>query len=69
MKKIAVIYYWCIWLVDDEMLKKIDIIFSLQIFIHVAFIIDDKMMWMFKVSFENVIKIKSFQIRLKNYYQ
>jgi hypothetical protein len=69
VKKIAVIYYWCIWLVDDEMLKKIDIIFSLQIFIHVAFIIDDKMMWMFKVSFENVIKIKSFQIRLKNYYQ
>jgi hypothetical protein len=31
--------------------------------------IDDKMMWMSKMSFENVIRIKSFQIRLKNNYE
>jgi hypothetical protein len=28
--------------------------------------INDKVMWMFKISFENVTRIKSFQIRLKN---
>ena len=30
--------------------------------------IDDKMTWMSKISFENVTKIKSFQIWLKNNY-
>ncbi len=28
--------------------------------------INDKVMWMFKISFENVTRIKSLQIRLKN---
>jgi hypothetical protein len=31
--------------------------------------IDDKMMWMYKVSFQNVIRIKSFPIWLKNNYE
>jgi len=31
--------------------------------------IDDKMTWMFKILFENVIRIKSFQIWLKNNYE
>jgi archaellum biogenesis ATPase FlaH len=31
--------------------------------------IDDKVMWMSKISFENVIMIKSFQIWLKNNYE
>jgi hypothetical protein len=30
--------------------------------------IDDKVIWMFKISIENVIRIKSFQIYLKNDY-
>ncbi len=30
--------------------------------------IDDKVIWMFKISFENMTKIKSFQIWLKNDY-
>jgi hypothetical protein len=33
-----------------------------------ASMIDDKMMWIFNISFENVIRIKSFQIWLKNDY-
>jgi len=41
---------------------KVDVIFSLQVFIHMASTIDDKMMWMSKISYENVAKIKSFQI-------
>jgi hypothetical protein len=45
-----------------------DIIFSLQVFIHMASMIDDKLMWMSKISFENVTRIKSFQIWLKNNY-
>jgi hypothetical protein len=44
------------------------IIFSLQVFIHMASMIDDKLMWMSKISFENVTKIQSFQIWLKNNY-
>jgi len=28
--------------------------------------INDKVMWMFKISFENVTSIQSFKIRLKN---
>jgi hypothetical protein len=30
------------------------------------FMIDDKVTWIFKLSFENLIRIKSFQICLKN---
>ncbi len=30
--------------------------------------IDDKVMWMSKILCENVIRIKSFQILLKNHY-
>jgi hypothetical protein len=30
--------------------------------------VDDKVIWMSKISFENVIKIKSFKIWLKNNY-
>jgi hypothetical protein len=30
--------------------------------------IDDKMTWEFKISYENVTRIKSFQIYLKNDY-
>ncbi len=33
-----------------------------------AFMIDDNVMWMFEISFENVTRIKSFKIRLKNNY-
>jgi len=47
------------WWFDN---KKNDVIFSLQVFIHMASMIGDKMMWMFKISIENVTKIKSFQI-------
>jgi hypothetical protein len=42
--------------------KKVDDIFSLEVFIHMASMIDDKMTWMFKISYENVTKIKSFKI-------
>jgi hypothetical protein len=38
--------------------KKDDIIFSLQFFIHTTSIIDNKMTWMPKISFENMTKIK-----------
>jgi hypothetical protein len=37
-------------------------IFPLQVFIHMVSMIDEKMMWMSKISFENMIRIKSFQI-------
>ncbi len=33
-----------------------------------ASMVDDKVTWMSKISFENVIKIMSFQIWLKNDY-
>ncbi len=42
--------------------RKNDVVFSSQIFIHMAFTIDGKMTWMSKISYENVIHIKSFQI-------
>jgi len=42
--------------------KKNDDIFSLQVFMHMASMIDDKMMWMQKISYVNVTRIKSFQI-------
>jgi len=41
---------------------KNDIIFLLQVFIHMTFVIDDKVMWMSKMLFEIVTKIKSFKI-------
>ncbi len=34
--------------------KKDDIIILVQVFIHMASMINDKMMWMSKISFENV---------------
>jgi len=37
--------------------RKADVIFSLQVFIHMASTIDDKMTWMSKISYENVIRI------------
>jgi hypothetical protein len=42
--------------------RKTDVIFSLQVFIHMESMIDDKMTWISKISYENVTKIKSFQI-------
>jgi hypothetical protein len=39
-----------------------DIVYSLQVLIHMTSMIDDKMTWMFKILFENVTRIKSFQI-------
>jgi hypothetical protein len=33
-----------------------------------AYTISDKMRWMFKISYENVTRIKTFQIQLKNDY-
>jgi hypothetical protein len=42
--------------------KNNDIIISLQVFIHMASMIDDKVTWMSKISFENVIRIKSLKI-------
>jgi len=41
--------------------RRDDVVFSLQVFIHMAYMIDDKMMWMSKISYENVTKIKSFK--------
>jgi len=35
---------------------------------HMASMIDDKVTWMSKISFENVTSIKSFQIWVKNNY-
>jgi len=37
--------------------RKDDIVFSLQINIHMPSMIDDKVMWISKISFENMIKI------------
>jgi hypothetical protein len=48
--------------------RKDDIIFWLQIFIHMASMIDNKVIWMSKISFENMTRIKSFQIWIKNDY-
>jgi hypothetical protein len=48
--------------------RKDDIIFSLQINIHMTSMIDDEVMCISKISFENMIRIKSFQIWLKNNY-
>jgi hypothetical protein len=45
-----------------------DAIFSSQVLIHMASTIDDQMMWIPKISYENVTKIKSFQIKQKNDY-
>ncbi len=39
-----------------------DIVFSLQVFINMASMIDDEVTWMSKMSFENVTRIKSFRI-------
>jgi hypothetical protein len=44
---------------------KDDIVFSLQVLIHLTSMIDEKMTWMLKILFENVTRIKSFQIWLK----
>jgi len=41
---------------------KDDIIFLFQVFIHMASMIDDKVIWMSKISFQIVTKIKSFKI-------
>jgi len=61
---ILVMHFTSRWLVN----KKNDIIFSLQAFIHMAFMIDDKVTCMFKISFENMTKIMSFHIWLNNDY-
>jgi len=42
--------------------RKANVIFSLQVFIYMASMIDDKMTWISKISYENVTRIKSFQI-------
>jgi hypothetical protein len=47
--------------------RRDDINISSQIFIHSTSMINDKMTWMSKISFENVT-IKSFKIWLKNNY-
>jgi hypothetical protein len=41
---------------------KDDAVFLLQVFIYMASTIDEKMTWIFKILYENVIRIKSFQI-------
>jgi hypothetical protein len=48
--------------------RKDNVVFSLQIFIHMESMIDDKVTWMSNISFENVIMIKSLQIWLKTDY-
>jgi len=48
--------------------KKNDIIISLQVFIHMASMIDDKVTCMSKITFDNVTKIMSFHIWLQNDY-
>jgi hypothetical protein len=55
--------------VDNDVVKeKMSMSFSLQVFIHIACLIDDKMMWMSKISYENVIRIKSIKIKSNNDY-
>ncbi len=51
-------------LVDDDVLKG-----GLQVFIHITSMIDDKLTCRSKISFENMTRIKSFQICLKNNYE
>jgi hypothetical protein len=53
--------WWC----DN---KKDDIVFSFQILFHIASMIYDKMTRIFKIPFENLTRIKEFQIWLKNNY-
>jgi len=48
--------------------RKDDIIFSLQINIHMASMIHDEVMCISKISFENMIRTKSFKIWLQNNY-
>ncbi len=62
---ILVVHFISKWWWDN---RKDDIVFLLQVFIHMAFMIHDKVTCMSKISFENVIKINSFQMSLKNDY-
>ncbi len=52
---------------DNVIIERILSLFHCK-FIHMAFMIDDKVTCMFKISFENAFMIESFQVWLKNDY-
>jgi hypothetical protein len=56
------------WLVDDNIVIGMMTSFSLQISVHMASMIDNKVIWFFEISFQNVKMTKSFRILLNNNY-